>query len=141
LSFKDDLAAMMDANGVNVLVSDEAIDGEDWPALLFTREDDQVTMPCRTIQPNHITPLDLMLAAFLAIQHFEECDDFLEWIDLYKLDAGDNKFWDEFRELDAAQWQVQDLIGTDVFRTLMTGMVIEQAINMAWGGVVQSSQD
>jgi hypothetical protein len=141
LSFKDDLAAMMDANGVNVLVSDEAIDGEDWPALLFTREDDQVTMPCRTIQPNHTTPLDLMLAAFLAIQHFEECDDFLEWIDLYKLDAGDNKFWDEFRELDAAQWQVQDLIGTDVFRTLMTGMVIEQAINMAWGGVVQSSQD
>ena len=132
---------MMDANGVNVVVSDEAIDGEDWPALLFTRDDDQVTMPCRTIQPNHITPLDLMLAAFLAIQHFEECDDFLEWIDLYKLDAGDNKFWDEFRELDAAQWQVQDLIGTDVFRTLMTGMVIEQAINMAWGGVVQSSQD
>ena len=78
---------MMEANGVNVEVSDEAVDGEDWPSLLFTRDDDQVTMPCRTIPAEHTTPLDLMQAAFLAIQHFEECDDFLEWVDLYKLDA------------------------------------------------------
>jgi hypothetical protein len=138
MAFKDDLAGMMEGHGVNVVISDEVIDGEDWPALLFTRDDDQVTMPCRTIQADHTTPLDLMLAAFLAIQHFEESDDFLEWADLYKLDAGDNNIWNEFRELDAAQWQVQDLIGTEVFRTLMTGMVIEQAINMAWGGVVNS---
>jgi hypothetical protein len=95
-------------------------------------------MPCRTIQAEHTTPLDLMQAAFLAIQHFEESDDFLDWVDLYNLDANDNKFWDEFRELDAAQWQVQDLIGAEIFRTLMTGMVIEKAIDMALGGVVNS---
>ena len=128
----------MEGHGVDVAVSEEAVDGEDWPALLFTRDDDQVTMPCRTIQAEHTTPLDLMLAGFLAIQHFEEADDFLDWADLYKLDSGDNNIWNEFRELDAAQWQVQDLIGTEIFRTLMTGMVIEQAINMAWGGVVNS---
>jgi hypothetical protein len=138
LAFKDDLAGMMEGHGVDVAVSEEAVDGEDWPALLFTRDDDQVTMPCRTIQAEHTTPLDLMLAGFLAIQHFEEADDFLDWADLYKLDSGDNNIWNEFRELDAAQWQVQDLIGTEIFRTLMTGMVIEQAINMAWGGVVNS---
>ena len=132
---------MMEGHGVNVVISDEIVAGEDWPSLLFTCDDDQVTMPCRTIQADQTTPLDLMLAAFLAIQHFEECDDFLEWADLYKLDAGDNNIWNEFRELDAAQWQVQDLIGSDVFRTLMTGMVIEQAINMAWGGVVSSQQE
>ena len=129
---------MMEGHGVNVVISDEIVAGEDWPSLLFTCDDDQVTMPCRTIQADQTTPLDLMLAAFLAIQHFEECDDFLEWADLYKLDAGDNNIWNEFRELDAAQWQVQDLIGTEVFRTLMTGMVIEQAIDMALGGVVNS---
>lgn len=141
MAFKDDLAVMMEGHGVNVAVGDEAVDGEDWPSLLFTREDDQVTMPCRTIPIDQTSPLDLMQAAFLAIQHFEECDDFLEWTDLYKLDAGDNKIWDEFRELDAAQWQVQDLIGEEVFRKLMTGMVIEQAINMAWGGFVNSRQE
>jgi hypothetical protein len=43
--------------------------------------------------------------------------------------------------LDAAQWQVQDLIGEEVFRKLMTGMVIEQAINMACGGFVNSRQE
>jgi hypothetical protein len=131
LIFKDDLAGMMEGHGVHVVRSDEVVAGEDWPSLLFTRDDDQVTMPCRTIQADHTAPFDLMLAAFLAIQHFEECDDFLEWADLYGLYAGDNKIWDEFRELDATQWQVQDLIGTEVFRTLMTVMVIEKAINMA----------
>ncbi len=132
---------MMERDGVNVVVSDEIIEGEDWPSLLFTRDDDQVTMPCRDINPDKTTPLDLMIAAFHAIQHFEECDDFLEWADEYELDAGSNMVWNEFRELDAAQWQVQDLIGEEVFRTLMTGMFIEQAINMAWGGVVNSQQD
>ena len=138
MAFKDDLARIMEVHSVDVGVSDEVVNGEDWPSLLFTRDDDQVTMPCRTIQAEHTTPLDLMLAAFLAIQHFEESDDFLDWVDLYNLDANDNKFWDEFRELDAAQWQVQDLIGAEIFRTLMTGMVIEQTIDMALGGVVNS---
>jgi hypothetical protein len=61
--------------------------------------------------------------------------------DFYDLDAADNKIWDEFRELDATRWQVQDLIGTEVFRTLMTVMVIEKAINMAWEGVVRSQSE
>ncbi len=141
MAFQDELATMMEDLGVNVVVSDDVVKGEEWPTLLFTRDDDQVTMPCRMIVADQTTPLDLMKAAFYAIQHFEECDDFLEWAEIYKLDVGSNMVWNEFRALDAAQWQVQDLIGEDIFRKLMTGMVIEQAINMAWGGFVRSQSD
>ena len=141
MAFRDDLSEMMESHGIDVAVSDEVVAGEDWPSVIVSRDDDQVTMPCRTIRPEHTTPLDLMIATFEAIQGFEECDDFLEWAEDYDLDVGSNMVWNEFRALDAAQWQVQDLIGEDVFRKLMTGMVIEQAINMAWGGFVRSQSD
>ncbi|MBK17873.1 MAG: hypothetical protein CMM52_03410 [Rhodospirillaceae bacterium] len=137
MAFVDDLAAAMDASGIDVCLSNDSVDGEEWKSLLIKRADDQVTLPCRTFKPDHTSPVELMQAAFIAVQHFEECDDFLEWAEIYGLDDGDEKVLDEFRAFEAAQWQLQDLIGHDEFRRLMTGMFIEQAIGAAWAGVAQ----
>lgn len=126
---------------ISVSVNDAPDIGEEWQSIVFCRGTKRVVLPCRIYLSPDADAAALLYAAFHTCQVFEECDDFLEWAEIYELEPGDTKAWHEFRALDAAQWQFRDLLGEARFRDLMTGMEIEQAIGAAAAGFHRSEPD
>lgn len=131
MSFRDDVVRVMESREISVALNQTPAAGEDWQSLVFRRGDETAVLPCRADLTADTPQPDMMLAALLAAQIFHECDDVLEWSEIYELDPGDNTVWNEFREFDAACWRFRALLGEDLYQDLMTGMAIGQAIGAA----------
>lgn len=131
MSFREHVVNVMESHEISVALNDAPAPGEVWPSLVFRRGDESVVLPCRADLTAATAQPDMMLAALLAAQIFHECDDVLEWSEIYELDPGDNNVWNEFREFDAACWRFRALLGEDLYQDLMTGMAIGQAIGAA----------
>mgnify|MGYP005643384279 CR=1 FL=1 len=126
---------------ISAAMNDAPDVGEEWQSIVFCRGAKRVVLPCRIYLPADADTAALLYSAFHTCQVFGKCDDFLEWAGIYELEPGDTKAWHEFRALDAAQWQFRDLLGEELFRELMTGMEIEQAIGAAAAGFHRSEPD
>lgn len=141
MSFEQCLSDRIDELGVVASVKKLSPHTENWHSVVITRHDKQVALPCQFSLPEAPTETDLILQALTACQHYDACDDFLDWVALYALEASDTTALTIFRDFDAAQWQFRDLLGEDVYQALMTELAMAQAIGAAAAGFSRSSQD
>lgn len=141
MTFALRLSELAKEQEISAAVNDAPAVGEEWQSIVFSRGATRVVLPCRIYLSDDADAAALLYAAFHTCQVFEECDDFLEWAEIYELAPGDTNGWHEFRALDAAQWQFRDLLGEGLFRELMTGMEIEQAMGAAAAGFHRSEPD
>ena len=133
MAFQDQLTEFVEAQEIALELTDTLEDGRRAPGIRITRGDDSVIVPCRAKVTDDAPRSALLHAALIACQVFDQCDDFLEWVDIQGLDAADSQILHEFRELDGAQGRLRALIGEEAFRGLMTAMEIDQAIGAAAG--------
>lgn len=139
MSFRDQLADYMKAEGVTAACVDQCADGPTGQAVCVSQGDESVIVPCRTNHAPDAPQHALLHAVLIACQNFNGCDDFLDWAEIYGLDAGDNQAWHDFRDFDAAQWRLKDLIGSGVFDGFLIAMETDQAVSAARTSYQRSS--
>lgn len=65
------------------------------------------------------------------IQHYEDCDDILEWSDDNGLNPGDPKTLKRYNQLSEDHRDLRLLLGEENYQSMMTALAISQAISNA----------
>lgn len=65
------------------------------------------------------------------IQHYEDCDDILDWAKDNGLNPGDGETLRRYRQLDQDHRDIRLLLGEDNYQSMMGALAISQAIGNA----------